>query len=203
LLEKIKKDENLKSLLSPYHAMQIRSLKNEELNTKLEEVWGVVRQSPEYLLNRKIELKKELNNLSISKANLKKGSLLYDQQCAGCHMLYGRGGKLGPDLTGSGRTNLDYLLDNIVDPSNVVSTDYRMNVIELKDGRVLSGMISGQDRNSLTLRMPGSEILVSKSDIKKKQVLNTSIMPAGLLDNIGPDERRNLIGYLMHPQQVP
>ena len=118
-------------------------------------------------------------------------------------MLYGRGGKLGPDLTGSGRTNLDYLLDNIVDPSSVVSTDYRMNVIELKDGRVLSGMISGQDRNSLTLRMPGSEILVSKSDIKKKQVLNTSIMPTGLLDNIGPDERRNLIGYLMHPQQVP
>ena len=203
LLEKIKKDENLKSLLSPYHAMQIRSLKNEELNTKLEEVWGVIRQSPEYLSNRKKELKKELNNLSISKANLKKGSLLYDQQCAGCHMLYGRGGKLGPDLTGSGRTNLDYLLDNIVDPSSVVSTDYRMNVIELKDGRVLSGMISGQDRNSLTLRMPGSEILVSKSDIKKKQVLNTSIMPAGLLDNIGPDERRNLIGYLMHPQKVP
>jgi putative heme-binding domain-containing protein len=203
LLEKIKKDENLKSLLSPYHAMQIRSLKNEELNTKLEEVWGVVRQSPEYLSNWKKELKKELNNLSISKANLKKGSLLYDQQCAGCHMLYGRGGKLGPDLTGSGRTNLDYLLDNIVDPSSVVSTDYRMNVIELKDGRVLSGMISGQDRNSLTLRMPGSEILVSKSDIKKKQVLNTSIMPAGLLDNIGPDKRRNLIGYLMHPQQVP
>ena len=203
LLEKIKKDENLKSLLSPYHAMQIRSLKNEELNTKLEEVWGVIRQSPEYLSNRKKELKKELNNLSISKANLKKGSLLYDQQCAGCHMLYGRGGRLGPDLTGSGRTNLDYLLDNIVDPSSVVSTDYRMNVIELKDGRVLSGMISGQDRNSLTLRMPGSEILVSKSDIKKKQVLNTSIMPAGLLDNIGPDERRNLIGYLMHPQKVP
>ena len=203
LLEKIKKDENLKSLLSPYHAMQIRSLKNEELNTKLEEVWGVIRQSPEYLSNRKKELKKELNNLSISKANLKKGSLLYDQQCAGCHMLYGRGGKLGPDLTGSGRTNLDYLLDNIVDPSSVVSTDYRMNVIELKDGRVLSGMISGQDRNSLTLRMPGSEILVSKSDIKKKQVLNTSIMPTGLLDNIGPDERRNLIGYLMHPQKVP
>ena len=98
---------------------------------------------------------------------------------------------------------LDYLLDNIVDPSSVVSTDYRMNVIELKDGRVLSGMISGQDRNSLTLLMPGSEILVSKSDIKKKQVLNTSIMPAGLLDNIGPDERRNLIGYLMHPQKVP
>jgi ribosomal protein L29 len=63
--------------------MQIRSLKNEELNTKLEEVWGVVRQSPEYLSNRKKELKKELNNLSISKANLKKGSLLYDQQCAG------------------------------------------------------------------------------------------------------------------------
>ena len=60
LLEKIKKEENLKSSLSPYHAMQIKSFKNENLNIKLDEVWGVVRQSPEYLSNRKKELKEEL-----------------------------------------------------------------------------------------------------------------------------------------------
>ena len=58
-------------------------------------------------------------------------------------MLYGKGGKLGPDLTGSGRTNLDYLLENIVDPNSAVSADYRMNILHLKDGRVLSGMIVG------------------------------------------------------------
>ena len=109
---------------------------------------------------------------------------------------------MGPDLTGSGRSNLDYLLENVVDPSGAVSADYRMTVLTLKDGRALSGMISGQDRNSLTLRMPGSETVVSKSSIKSRQALPNSIMPAGLFDNLSLEERRDLIGYLMHPQQV-
>jgi len=47
--------------------------------------------------------------------------------CAACHTLYGEGGKVGPDLTGGGRDNLDYLLENIVDPSAVVTADFRMS----------------------------------------------------------------------------
>ena len=117
-------------------------------------------------------------------------------------MLYGKGGKLGPDLTGSGRTNLDYLLENIVDPNSAVSADYRMNIIQLKDGRVLSGMIAGQDRNSLTVRMPATETVISKSTIKKRVTLSHSIMPAGLLDNLSEQGRRDLIAYLMHPKQI-
>jgi putative heme-binding domain-containing protein len=154
------------------------------------------------LSKRKEELRVELNPSSLSKADLKRGSSVYDQQCSGCHQLYGRGGQLGPDLTGSGRSNLDYLLENIVDPNSAVSTDYRMNILSLKYGRVLSGMIAGQDRNSLTLRMPGSETVVSKEDIKKRETLENSIMPAGLLDNLNQEERRDLIAYLMHSQPI-
>ena len=113
-----------------------------------------------------------------------------------------QGGNLGPDLTGSGRSNIDYLLESIVDPNSAVSIDYRMNILSLKDGRVLSGMIAGQDRNSLTLRLPGSEIVVSKADIRKRETLENSIMPAGLLDKLNQVERRNLIAYLMHSQPV-
>jgi putative heme-binding domain-containing protein len=93
-------------------------------------------------------------------------------------------------------------LENIVDPNSAVSTDYRMNILSLKNGRVLSGMIAGQDRNSLTLRMPGSETVVSKADIKKRETLGNSIMPTGLLDNLKQEERRDLIAYLMHSQPV-
>ena len=75
----------------------------------------MIRESPEYLSRRKQELKLEMNPSFLAEANLKNGSLLYDQQCSGCHRLYGRGRLLGPDLTGSGRSNLDYLLENIVD----------------------------------------------------------------------------------------
>ena len=99
-------------------------------------------------------------------------------------------------------SNLDYLLENIVDPNGAVSADYRMNILKLKDGRILSGMIAGQDRNSVTLRMPESETVVSKTEIKKRETIENSIMPAGLLDNLKPEERRDLIAYLMHSQSV-
>ena len=202
LLEQIQKKRIPKSVITPYHATQIHALKIPSLAKKLEEVWGVTRSSPDALIKRKEDLRSELNESQLAKANLQKGRLLYQRQCSACHVLYGQGGKLGPDLTGSGRSNLDYLLENVVDPSGAVSADYRMTVLTLKDGRALSGMISGQDRNSLTLRMPGSETVVSKSSIKSRQALPNSIMPAGLFDNLSMEERRDLIGYLMHPQQV-
>ena len=202
LLTGIENGQVSKSLISPYHALQIKSHKDENLDKRLDQCWGVIRTSPEYLSNRKEELRVELNKTLLAQADLKNGSLLYDQQCSGCHQLYGRGGKLGPDLTGSGRSNIDYLLENIVDPNSAVSADYRMNILSLKNGRVLSGMIAGQDRNSLTLRMPGSETVVSKADIKKRETLGNSIMPTGLLDNLKQEERRDLIAYLMHSQPV-
>jgi len=186
-------------VITPYHATQIQALTSDELNNKLDEVWGTVRTSPKQLEKRKEELRLELTSLDQGEANLVNGRILYDQQCASCHMLYGKGGKLGPDLTGSGRTSLDYLLENIVDPNSAVSADYRMNILHLKDGRVLSGMIAGQDRNSLTLRMPDSNTVVSKSMIKKRETLSHSIMPKGLLDNLSIKERRDLIAYLMNP----
>ena len=136
LLDKIEQGRISKSVLSPYHASQIQALADEELNRKLAAVWGVIRSTPAGLSKRKEELKQELNTSHLANANLSKGRNLYQQQCSSCHVLYGEGGKLGPDLTGSGRTNLDYLLENIVDPNSVVSSDYRMNVIELQDGRV-------------------------------------------------------------------
>lgn len=202
LLEEIKAGKISKSVITPYHATQIQALTSDELNSKLDEVWGTVRTSPKQLEKRKEELRLELTSLHPGEANLGNGGLLYEQQCASCHMLYGKGGKLGPDLTGSGRTNLDYLLENIVDPNSAVSADYRMNIIQLKNGRLLSGMISGQDRNSLTLRMPATETVVSRSTIKKRETLSHSIMPAGLLDNLSEQGRRDLIAYLMHPKQI-
>ena len=202
LLQAIDSDGASKACLTPYHAMQIHSLEDEGLKRKLGRVWGVVRDSPEELNKRKEELKLELNITSLAKADLANGRRLYEQRCSSCHVLYGKGGKLGPDLTGSGRSNLDYLLENIVDPNSAVSADYRMNVIELEDGRVLSGMIVGQDRNSLTLRLPGSENVIVKSLIKSRTALPNSIMPMGLLDGMGPQASRDLVGYLMHPKQV-
>ena len=117
--------------------------------------------------------------------------------------MYGEGGKIGPDLTGSGRANLDYLLENIVDPSAVVSADYRMSLVTLEDGRALSGVIAGKDERTLTLRTLAETMTIDQKEVVKIDTSPLSMMPEGLLLAFPPEQVRDLIAYLMHPVQVP
>ena len=52
-----------------------------------------------------------------------------------------RGGKIGPDLTGSNRANLDYLLENMLDPSAVIPKEYAVTLFELNSGRFVTGIL--------------------------------------------------------------
>jgi putative heme-binding domain-containing protein len=117
-------------------------------------------------------------------------------------MLYGQGGKIGPDLTGSGRANLDYLLENIADPSGVVSADFRMSLLTHKDGRVLNGVVTESNTRTLTLRTMTETLTLDRADIVKQETSPMSMMPEGLLLAFQPDQVRDLIAYLMHPVQV-
>jgi len=202
LFEQIEGGRIPKSAISAFHARQILALQNPELEKRLGKAWGQIRTTPEALAKRRKELSKELTSGFLAKADLAKGRILYERTCASCHVMYGQGGKLGPDLTGSGRSSLDYILENVVDPSAVVSADYRMTILRLKDGRILSGMESKRGKNSLALRMPGSEAVVEKSTVASREVLPNSLMPAGLLDTLSKEECRDLVAYLMHPVQV-
>jgi putative membrane-bound dehydrogenase-like protein len=202
LLEQIEGGRIPKSAISAFHARQILALRNPELEKRLQKAWGQIRTTSEALAKRREELGKELNPGFLAQADLKKGRTLYEQTCASCHVMYGHGGQLGPDLTGSGRSSLDYILENVVDPGAVVSADYRMTILRLKDGRILSGMESKRGRNGVALRMPGSETVVEKSTVVSREVLPNSLMPAGLLDALTKEERRDLVAYLMHPVQV-
>ena len=61
-------------------------------------------------------LKGRLDSQSLASADLSNGRGLFVKACATCHTLFGQGGKIGPDLTGAQRSNLEYLLENVVDP---------------------------------------------------------------------------------------
>ena len=73
------------------------------------------------------------------------GARRVQQALPSCHMLYGRGSQVGPDLTGAGRDNLDYVLENIIDPSATVTADFRMVVVAMQDGRVLNGIVKSRN----------------------------------------------------------
>ena len=189
--------------ITAFHARQMRAFGDEVLTKKLTEVWGELRESTEDKRQLIQRLKTKLTPGVLAKADLSQGRVLFQNVCGACHTMYGSGGRIGPDLTGSGRANLDYLLENIVDPSAVVPADYRMSTLTLKDGRVLGGLVAETNERTLTLRTPTEPLTIERSEIVKQEVSPLSMMPEGLLQVFQPDQVRDLIAYLMHPAQVP
>ena len=126
---------------------------------------------------------------ALGQADRGRGRVVFDRVCGTCHRLYGDGGEIGPDLTGSGRDNLDYLLENIVDPSATVSADFRMVVVAMHDGRVLNGMVKAQSPRTLTLQTQTEAIVLDRSEIEALRPSASSLMPDGLLDTL--DSRRS------------
>ena len=135
--------------------------------------------------------------------DLAHGRHLYQKVCAQCHTLYGAGGKVGPDLTGSNRPSLDYLLENILDPSAVIPKDYAATVIELKNGRFLTGMIRDENPNTLTVVGANETLTLAKADIEDRKASELSMMPDNLVANLDNRQLRDLLGYLRHPSQTP
>jgi len=189
--------------LTAFHARQIRSFNDKALTKQLADAWGELRESAADKKQLIEKFKAQLTPETLAKANLSSGRMLFTAVCGACHMMYGQGGKIGPDLTGSGRASLDYLLENIADPSGVVSADFRMSILTLKDGRILSGVIAEKNERTLTLRMLTEAMTLDRSEITKTETSPLSMMPEGLLLAFQPDQVRDLIAYLMHPVQVP
>ena len=138
----------------------------------------------------------------LAKADPAKGRMIFTAACSACHKLYGQGGAIGPELTGSDRHNLKYLLENILDPSAVVPADYRVSVLNLKDGRTITGVIPGQTERTLTVQTPAERITIERTQIVKQAQLPISLMPEGLLAALGDENVKNLIAYLMSSGQV-
>jgi putative membrane-bound dehydrogenase-like protein len=188
--------------ITPAVARQIRSFGDGALTKKLSEVWGEQHESSDDKIKLIAALRAKLAPEVIAKADQSQGRLVFSQVCAVCHKLYGEGQDIGPDLTGSGRHELNYLLENIVDPSAIVAADFKMSIITLRDGRVLNGIIHGQNERTLTVKMIGQEVTVEKNEIAKQEQLAISMMPEGLLVALGEEQTRNLIAYLMGNGQV-
>lgn len=189
--------------LTAFHARQIRAFNDEALTKQLVDAWGELRESAADKKQLIEKFKTQLTPDVLAKANLSQGRMLFTAVCGSCHIMYGQGGKIGPDLTGSGRASLDYLLENIADPSGVVSADFRMSILTLKDGRILSGVITESNDRTLTLRTVAEPLTVDRSEVVKQETSPMSMMPEGLLLAFQSDQIRDLIAYLMHPVQVP
>ena len=140
---------------------------------------------------------------AIAKADASRGRAVFEKTCASCHVLYGTGGKIGPDLTGSNRANLDYILLNSVDPSYDVPEGYKMVLIQTVDGRLLNGVVAEEDEVRVVLKtVEQPEVIIQKDDIEARKISEKSMMPDGQLEQMKPQEVIDLVKYLRTTQQV-
>jgi putative heme-binding domain-containing protein len=188
--------------ISAFDARQIRSFNDTDLNKKLASVWGEVRESPAEKKAQMAKWKSQLTPAVFIMADKSNGRLLFNKTCATCHVLHGEGATVGPDLTGGGRQNIDFLLGKILDPSAAVSADFRMSVVSLKDGRVLNGIVTAKTERTLTLKTTTDSVTVEHGEVESTRESTQSLMPDGMLEGLTFEQVRDLIAYLMYRTQV-
>jgi len=165
--------------------------------------WGPVAQPAEDKQADIAKFKRLLTDAEFARANPSNGRALFERTCIVCHTLYGQGGNIGPDLTGSNRANLDYILTEIINPSEVMLETYQLVTVTTRDGRTLSGNAAAEDAQQLTLRLIGQDTIIAKADILSREKSPISMMPEGLLKALSNDEVRDLLAYLRTTAQVP
>jgi putative heme-binding domain-containing protein len=164
--------------------------------------WGAVAQPDEEKLAEIVRLKRVLTEEEFARADLARGRGVFERTCAACHRLFDQGGEIGPDLTGSNRANLDYILTEIINPSEVMQESYRLVTIATRDGRTLAGNVRAEDERQVTLRSVGEDTVVARADIVSRDTAAISLMPEGLLRSLATDEVRDLLAYLRSERQV-
>jgi putative membrane-bound dehydrogenase-like protein len=166
------------------------------VGTSFLDVWGPVERSASeeqaYAKYRVL-----LDDAAVRAASAQNGRAVFQRTCGACHKLYDEGGAIGPDLTGSNRTNVDYLLLNVLNPNAEVQDAYKMVVVTTRDGRTYSGTVASETDRQLVLRVAGSDaVTITKSEIQSREATNVSMMPAGLFDALPDRDVLDLVAYL-------
>jgi putative heme-binding domain-containing protein len=181
---------------------QMHNLKDDSIDKMIGDVWGQVRSTPADKAALIASYRKLVGGYQ-PETDPMLGRAVYGKTCQQCHILYGAGSNIGPDLTGSNRSDVDYLLSNIVDPSAVIAKEYRPTVVVTIDGRVITGIVSAEDDKAVTLRTATETIVLPKNEIDERSISETSMMPDDQLKQFSKQEILSLFAYLRGKQQVP
>ena len=194
LLERVDRGEVKKEHVGVNQLLTMQKLGDAASDRLIKKHWGSLRASS----REKDDLIKSLRLILARRGEPAKGKVLFKALCAVCHTLKGEGAKIGPELTGYERDNLDFMLPAIVDPSLGIREEYTLYSLTNRDGQVLSGFVTENTPQLVTMMDAlGNKTKVAREDIKSLVASPISLMPEGLLNALTPEQTRDLFAYLM------
>ena len=118
--------------------------------------------------------------------------------CQACHMIRGQGRHFGPDLSRIGsQQSAAQILESILAPSKTVAPLYRTTVFEMRDGTSQAGFVRARGANEIVLTIAtGQSLKLKHADIAAEKTLAESLMPAGQLQGLTPQEAADLVAFL-------
>jgi len=195
LLELVDRDQVKKEQVSVGNLLAMQKLGDPQTEKLIKKHWGNLRASPKEKEELMINLR---GTIGRGKADLVKGREVYKTLCAVCHALNGEGGKVGPDLTGYERDNLDFMLPAIVDPSLGIREEFTAFNVTTKDEQTFTGFVVEDTPQFITLLDAlGNQTKIARQDLQSRVASPTSLMPEGLLEALTHEQMRDLFAYLM------
>jgi putative membrane-bound dehydrogenase-like protein len=194
--------------VSGWIATQLRQLNNRALTERFVKVWGNVQVTPEHQRQQIARLKSLLTPERLANADASRGKRLFVTKCASCHQLFGEGANVGPDLTGSQRENVDYVLANLVTPNALVPGDFLVRSFVMSDGRLISGIVAAETPRTVTVQTLNDRVVLVRDEVEEEVRTALSMMPEGLLDDLTDAEITDLVAFLAgsqsgRPTQLP
>jgi putative heme-binding domain-containing protein len=138
---------------------------------------------------------------SLKDGDIRRGQAVFNSTkaaCATCHAIGYQGGTVGPDLTRVGQVRSERdLLESITFPSASFVQGYQPVVVYLKSGKQHNGLVRKDTPDELLLVLNATEqVRVRKQDIESMEPSKISVMPAGLDQQLSPQELADLVAFL-------
>jgi hypothetical protein len=137
-----------------------------------------------------------LQPLVLKSGKAEHGQEVFEKNCIACHAMGGKGGRIGPELTGIGARPKSEILTEILDPNRSVEANYKLWTVTQKDGESLSGRLDAETATSVEiLDTTGTKHVIQRSTIAKLESSGQSIMPGGF-EQLPAQDLTDLLEYM-------
>jgi putative heme-binding domain-containing protein len=167
-----------------------------------EEIWQVI----SYIRSVQVKTPAQPTGNAVRGKELFAGSAA----CTTCHMIQGKGGRLGPDLTATGSArSMEYIVDSVRNPSRRLaqgiseamkefSQEYETVTVVDAGGQKFQGVVLNEDNFTLQMLDTREQLhLFEKDKVRSMEKSRESLMPKYDEKMLPEKDLQDIVAYLL------